>query len=44
MLPLITEERTVELLKSVGFTDVLKLYSAFHVSGWVATYAPEKKA
>jgi 2-polyprenyl-3-methyl-5-hydroxy-6-metoxy-1,4-benzoquinol methylase len=36
-LPMVTEARTMELLAAAGVTDVLRLYSAFHVSGWVAT-------
>jgi hypothetical protein len=38
-LPLVSEARTMQLLAEAGFTDALRLYSAFHVSGWVATKA-----
>lgn len=35
-LPLVTEEREIELLRSAGFADVRKVYQGIHVNGWLS--------
>lgn len=35
-LPLVTEEREVELLREAGFVDVRKVYQGIHVNGWLS--------
>ena len=35
-LPLVTEEREIELLREAGFAEVRKVYQGIHVNGWFA--------